>query len=103
MEQILSKLSEIELAAKAVQEEADKTRKVLSEEMEKQSKDFDAELERKTNARIQQIRDGLEKEKDAQLTALRHDTEAHFAALDTYYAANHERLSEDLFRQILQR
>ena len=30
MEQILSKLSEIELAAKAVQEEADKTRKVLS-------------------------------------------------------------------------
>lgn len=103
MEQILSKLSEIELAAKSVQAEADKTKKVLSEEMEKQSKDFDAVLERETNTKIQQIRDGLEKEKDAQLTALRQKTEAHFAALDNYFAANHERLSEELFQQILQR
>ena len=103
MEQILSKLSEIELAAKSVQEEADKTKKVLSEEMEKQSKDFNAVLESNTNARIQQIRDGLEKEKDAQITALRRDMEAHFTALDTYYAANHERLSEELFHRILQR
>ena len=62
MEQILSKLSEIELAAKAVQEEADKTKKVLSEEMEKQSKDFNAVLESKTNTRIQQIRDERHKE-----------------------------------------
>lgn len=103
MEQILSKLSEIELAAKGVQEEADKTKKVLSEEMEQQCQNFDAVLEKETNARIQQIRNGLEKEKDAQLTALRRDTEAHFAALDSYFAANHERLSEDLFHRILQR
>lgn len=103
MEQILSKLSEIELAAKAIQKEADKTRKVLSEEMEQQCRSFDAVLEEETNARIRQIRDSLEKEKDAQITALRQDTEAHIAALDTYFAANHERLSVDLFRQILQR
>ena len=103
MEQILSKLSEIELAAKSIQAEADKTRKVLSEEMEKQSKDFDAVLEKETDQKIQQIRDGLEKEKDKQLTALWKDTEAHLAALDHYFTENHERLSEELFHQILQR
>lgn len=103
MEQILSKLSEIELAAKSVQLEADKTRKVLSEEMEKQSKDFDAVLEKETGKKIQQIRDGLEKEKNAQLTALRQETEAHLTALDHYFTENHERLSEELFHQILQR
>ena len=36
MEQILSKLSEIELTAKRIMEDADNTKKALSEEMEKQ-------------------------------------------------------------------
>lgn len=102
MEQLLNKLSGIELAARSVQEEADKTKKALSEEMEKQCQSFDAELEAETTARIQQIRSGLEKEKDTQLTALRKDTAERFAALDSYFAANHERLSEELFKKILQ-
>ena len=42
-----------------------------------------------------------EKEKDAQLDALRADTDAVFASLDAYYEKNHERLSEKLFQQIL--
>lgn len=102
MEQILSKLSEIELTARNVRKDADKTKKVLSEEMEQQCKAFDSALEQQTNDQIRRIRDGLEKEKDSRLTALRQETEQHFTTLDTCFAENHQQLCEELFRKILQ-
>lgn len=102
MEQILSKLSEIELTARNVQKDADKTKKALSEEMEQQCKAFDAALEQQTNDKIRHIRDGLEKEKDSRLTALLQETEQHFAALDAFFAENHQQLCEELFQKILQ-
>lgn len=101
MEQILNKLSEIEITARRIMEDADRTKKALSEEMEKKCKDYDAALEKETNAEIQKIRADLEKEKDAQLTALRRETEMSFSQLDSYYEKNHERLSEELFKKIL--
>lgn len=103
MEQILSKLAEIEITAKHIKEEADQTKNQLSSEMEQQCKTFDSELETKTNAKIQQIRADLEKDKDKQLALLRNDTEQAFAALDSYYEKNHECLSRDLFHQLLDR
>ena len=103
MEQILSKLSDIEITAKSIQADADKTKNQLSEEAEQQCRDFDAALEQQTASRIRQIRDGLEKEKDNQLTALNQNTASHLAALDSYFTANHERLSQELFQRILKR
>ena len=103
MEQILSKLAEIEITAKHIKEDADRTKNQLSSEMEQQCKLFDSDLEAKTNAKIQQIRADLEKDKDKQLTTLREDTEQMFAALDSYYEKNHECLSRDLFYQLLKR
>lgn len=101
MEQILTRLSEIEITAKRIIEDADRTKKALSEEVEKKCKDFDAALEKETNAKIQKIRAGLENEKDAQLMALRKETETTFSALDSYYEENHESLSKELFQKIL--
>ena len=45
MEQILNKLSEIELTAKRIMEDADSTKSALSAEMEEKCKEFDAALE----------------------------------------------------------
>ena len=42
MEQILNKLSEIELTAKRIMEDADSTKSALSAEMEEKCKEFDA-------------------------------------------------------------
>lgn len=103
MEQILSKLSEIEIAAKSIQKDADKTKKALSEDMEQQCKAFDAALEQQINDRISKIRDELEKEKDSRLTDLRRKTEDHFAALDAYFTENRQRLCSELFQRVLQR
>ena len=101
MEQILNKLSEIELTAQRIIEDSDKEKQKLSAEAEQKCKAFDAQLEAETSAQIQKIRDGLEKEKDAQLSTLQADTKSTFSALDAYYEKNHTRLSKELFEKIL--
>ena len=53
MEQILDKLSEIEITAQRIMEDADKTKAALSAEMEQECRNFDAELEQETNHKIQ--------------------------------------------------
>ena len=45
MEQILNKLSEIELTAQRIMEDCDRQKQVLSEEAEKKCKDYDDLLE----------------------------------------------------------
>ena len=92
MEQILQKLSEIEITAQRIMQDADRTKAALSAEMEQQCKDLDLELEQETNCKIQALRDSLESRKDQELTAL-----------DVYYKENHRQLSEDLFQQLLKR
>ena len=82
MEQILQKLSEIEITAQRIMQDADRTKAALSAEMEQQCKDLDLELEQETNRKIQALRDSLESRKDQELTALRQQTEQHLADLD---------------------
>ena len=50
MEQILRKLSEIEIAADEILKDAERKKRALSEETERQCKEFDAVLEKETDA-----------------------------------------------------
>ena len=70
MEQILNKLSEIELTARRIMEDADRTRASLSAEMEQECKSFDAGLEQETNREIEKLRSSLEEKKNSELVAL---------------------------------
>ena len=101
MEQILNKLSEIELTAQRIMEDCERQKQTLSEEAERKCKDYDERMEAQTATRIRQIRQQLEQEKDAQLAALRADTEATFSSLDAHYEQNHSLLSHELFQKIL--
>ena len=101
MEQILNKLSEIELTAQRIMEDCERQKQTLSAEAEKKCKDYDEQMEAQTATRIRQIRQQLEQEKDAQLAALRADTEATFSSLDAHYEQNHSLLSHELFQKIL--
>ena len=98
MEQILNKLSEIEITAQRIMEDAGRSKAALSAEMEQQCRNFDAELEQETNRKIQELKDNLEAQ---ELTSLRHRTEQQLEDLDTYYRQNHQQLAEDLFQQLL--
>ncbi|MDO5135876.1 MAG: hypothetical protein Q4D55_07460 [Eubacteriales bacterium] len=101
MEQILNKLSEIEATAQGIINDGNAKKKALSWDMERQCKEFDAAFEQEMEDHIRSIRQNLETEKDAQLTALRSSTEAAFQRLDAYYEKNHERLSRELFDKIV--
>ena len=95
MEQILNKLSEIEITAQRIMEDADRTKAALSAEMEQQCKAFDSSLD-------QELRRQLEQQKDKELTALRNNTEAALRKLESYYNQNHQQLSEELFHKLLE-
>lgn len=101
MEQILNKLSEIELTARRIMEDADRTKSALSAEMEQQCKDFDVQLEQDTNKKIQELRNSLEEKKNAELKSLRQSMEEALADLDIYYSQNQEKISEELFQKLL--
>ena len=96
MEQILNKLSEIEITAQRIMEDAGRSKAALSAEMEQQCRNFDAELEQETNRKIQELKDNLEAQKDQELTSLRHRTEQQLEDLDTYYRQNHQQLAKTI-------
>lgn len=101
MEQILNKLSEIELTARRIMEDADQTKTALSAEMEKNCKAFDAALDEETNKKIQELRNSLEQKKDNEIMILRHKMEKTLSDLDNFYSHNHAQLSEELFQKLL--
>ena len=101
MEQILNKLSEIELTAQRIMEDCDRQKQQLSEEAEQKCKNYDRQLESRTTEQIQRIRQQLEEEKDSRLAQLRADTNATFSSLDAHYEQQHSQLSRELFEKIL--
>ena len=101
MEQILNKLSEIELTAQRIMEDCDRQKQQLSEEAEQKCKNYDKQLESRTAAQIRRIRQQLEEEKDSRLAQLRADTDTTFSSLDAHYEQQHSQLSRELFEKIL--
>ena len=63
MEQILNKLSEIELTAQRIMEDCDRQKQQLSEEAEQKCKNYDKQLESRTAEQIRRIRQQLEEKK----------------------------------------
>ena len=102
MEQILNKLSEIELTAQRIMEDCDRQKQQLSEEAEQKCKNYDRQLESRTAEQIRRIRQQLEEEKDSRLAQLRADTDATFSSLDAHYEQQHSQLSRELFEKILE-
>lgn len=102
MEQAIKKLMEIEATARGIMHEAAQNKKWLSEQMEQSCREYDAALDAEIEEKIQEIRSTLEKETSSQLTELKKKTEKTLENLDLYYAQNHERLSQELFKKILQ-
>ena len=101
MEQILNKLSEIELTAQRIMEDCARQKQQLSEEAEQKCKNYDEQLETRTAEQIRRIRQQLEEEKDSRLAQLRADTDATFSSLDAHYEQQHSQLSRELFEKIL--
>ena len=101
MEQVLSKLCEIEITAEKIMEDISAKKLALTEEMEQASREFDETLQQQTSARVNRIRQQLEADKEQQLAALRTDTQTQIASVKTYYEQNQDSLVKEIFEKIL--
>lgn len=101
MEEVISKLSEIEATAKNIMAEAEKTKQSLSDDLEKQFKEFDGKIDARTEEKIAAIRKQLESDKESEVKKLRQETKKRFADMELYYEENHEKLAEEIFNRIV--
>ncbi|UWP57983.1 hypothetical protein [Ruminococcus gauvreauii] len=101
METVIKKLSEIEVAAKKIMDNANAELKVLDARMQENSDAFDAQVEADTRRRLGELRENLEKENNAALKKLKDDTEKGLTHLNQYYEEHHEALADEIVKRII--
>lgn len=102
MEEVIQKLSEIETTAQKIMNDAEQQKQALAENLKKRIQDYDQATEAESSAKIAQIRKNLEDSKESQLADLNQKTAHILASLDEYYAKNHQKLAQDIFKKITQ-
>lgn len=101
METVIKKISEIEIAAKKIMENASSETVALKKQMEDKAVAFDAQVKEDTDKKLDLLRKDLDnKTKDA-LASLKSDTAKSLDDLNKYYENNHNELSEAIYRKII--
>lgn len=101
MNNIISKISEIESAASSIMDNANLQKQALSKDMEQRTKAFDEQLEAETNEKIQAMRSEMELEMQKQLDLQKQDTDRTIALLDQLYEKNHMQYVDQLFQDMI--
>ena len=101
MNNIISKISEIESAASSIMDNANLQKQALSKDMEQRTKAFDEQLEAETNEKIQAMRSEMELEMQKQLDLQKQDTDKTIALLDHLYKKNHMQYVDQLFQDMI--
>ena len=100
MDAILDKLTEIENAASAIVRHAEEQKDVLGQEFDEKRKKFDEDLENKTKARLEKIREQLEKEQSRVLNSSSGASEDTICSLPKQYEENHTEYAHEILRRI---
>lgn len=101
METVIKKLSEIEIAAKKIMEEANAQLTVLKQQMHEKTAAFDHQVETETESKLDDLRKALQQKTDTALAKLRSDTEQELNSLHKYYAEHHNELSDAIYNKII--
>lgn len=100
MESVIKKISEIESAASAIVQNADKQKESLDHEYRAKRNTFDEELETKTMAEIQKIRNDLETRTSALLNEQSVENDDSITGLQKQYDEHHTRYAQDILKRI---
>ena len=100
MDAILDKLTEIENAASAIVRHAEEQKDVLGQEFDEKRKKFDEDLENKTKARLEKIREQLEKEQSRVLNSSSGASEDTICSLRKEYEEKHKEYAHEILRRI---
>lgn len=100
MDSIVKKLSEIESAASAIVEHAELQKSVLDKEYQEARHNFDEKLEISTQAKINAIRNELEKNTTSFLDSQTGDNTDSIKALKQEYEENHTLYAKQILKRI---
>lgn len=100
MDAILDKLTEIENAASAIVRHAEEQKDVLGQEFDEKRKKFDEDLENKTKARLEKIREQLEKEQSRVLDSSSGASQDTIRSLREEYEEKHTEYAHEILRRI---
>ena len=100
MDSILDKLTEIENAASAIVRHAEEQKDVLGQEFDEKRKKFDEELENKTRARLEKIREQLEKEQSRVLDSSSGASQDTIRSLQEEYEEKHTAYAYEILSRI---
>ncbi len=100
MDSIVNRLTEIESAAEAIVQHADEEKAQLDREFDEKRKKFDEDLEAKTQARIHEIQNNLEKRTASMLGSQNDASSAAIEALQKEYGERHTEYAHSILERI---
>lgn len=101
MDEVISRLSEIEAAADKIIDSAEARKAEIHARMEAQKLAFDKQLALKTQQTISELSEKLIEKKQADLYTLNEKTEQTLKDLDAEYNYNHAALAKQILNQII--
>lgn len=101
MEDIISKLAEIEAAASHIMEDVQEQKKLLSREYEEALQEFDRTIDMETQQRSDEIRKNLEIQMKKELENQKSQTQLILNKMETYYKERHAELAQEIYDRIL--
>ncbi len=103
MDSVISKLSEIEVAASRIMDGAANQKKLLDQDQEKRIEEYDAQMDQKTEEEISRLRQELSSSRDKELQKLEQRSQEALQALEAYYHENHAALAQQIYEKIVRK
>jgi predicted secreted Zn-dependent protease len=102
MDSIVSRMEEIEKAANAVVAGAEERKKELEVKMKQSQEEFDSELETKTQAKVQKIRQEVQKRMDQLLEEQEKENQNAIQILKVDFERHHKAYAKEIVERIVQ-
>lgn len=102
MNEIITKLNEIEEKAEAILLDAREEKERMQQRLTEQIQELDARYDRIEKERADALRAQLKAKTHAQTEAAREETQAALYRLSSYYEANEERLAEEIMKRVIE-
>lgn len=101
MDDVISKLAEIESAASRIMEDVAEQKKKLSESNDQLIRNFDEEVDQNTAKELDAIRGELKINMEKELAAQKAATNESLQKMERYYEAHHTEMAQKLYDKIL--
>ena len=103
MENIITKLAEIEAAASRIMDSVSEQKLQLARDHEAAVEAFDRKVDQETQSQVKEIQEQLEIRMKQELESQKAATEAKLAHMEHYYQEHHRELAENIYERIIRK